>query len=195
MRRGLGNLMVGLVLATAVAACGTDTGEPAADDPESSPPAAPSATPSTLGPIPDLTVATTGEQPCSDPERTELDAALANGGVWMPNTDLARMDDLVDAWLCTPKLPALQWEDVTILFLPEAPKGSPRAYFRDTVERLGRGEIASALDGPALVLDADGDQPAEVDMIMGDTHIVLVGQGDTTGDDLLAVARSMTPLH
>ena len=28
MRRGLGNLMVGLVLATAVAACGTDTGEP-----------------------------------------------------------------------------------------------------------------------------------------------------------------------
>ena len=30
---------------------------------------------------------------------------------------------------------------------------------------------------------------------MGDTHIVLVGHGDTTGDDLLAVARSMTPLH
>ncbi len=113
----------------------------------------------------------------------------------MPNTDLARMDDLVDAWLCAPALPALQWEDVTILFLPEAPKSSPRAYFKDAVERLDRGRIATALGVPALVLNADGDQPAEVDVIMGDTHIVLVGQGDTTGDELLAVAGSMAPLH
>ena len=32
---------------------------------------------------------------------------------------------------------------------------------------------------------------------MGDTHIVLVGHGDTTrsADQLLAVAASMAPLH
>ncbi len=180
MRRGLASLVTGLVMASAVAGCGDDPGERAADDPESSAPATPSATPSTPGPIPDLTVATTGEQPCSDARRAGLDAAIANGGVWMPNADLARMDDLVDAWLCSPKLPALQWEDVTILFLPEAPKGSPRAYFQDAVDRLGRGEIATALGAPALVLDAEGDQPAEVDVIMGDTHIVLVGQDATT---------------
>ena len=154
------------MLALAVTGCGSDSGERAADDPApsstsastSAAPSSPIATPSTLGPIPDLTVATTGEQPCTEAKRAELDEAIANGGVWMPNADLARMDDLVDAWLCGSSVPALQWEDVTIVFLPDAPKGSARAYFRDAVDRLGRGRIASALGTPALVLDADGDQ-------------------------------------
>jgi hypothetical protein len=194
VRRALGSLALALGLALAFAGCVSDSGDRATDEPESSP-AAPSSTPSTLALIPDLTVATTGEQPCSDARRSDLDAALANGGVWMPNTDLARMDDLVGAWLCTPTLPALQWDGLTVLFLPEAPKGSPRAYFQDAVDRLGRGRIDAALDSPALVLDPDGDSPAEVDLIMGDTHIVLVGTGDTTGDELLAVADSMSPLH
>ena len=85
--------------------------------------------------------------------------------------------------------------DLTILFLPKAPKGSPRAFFDQATETIGRGSVESALGSPALVLEPDGDQPAEVDLVMGSTHIVLIGHGDTTGQDLLAVADSMAPLH
>ena len=91
------------------------------------------------------------------------------------------MDDLEQAWTCAPDLPALQWPDLTILFLPEAPSGSPRAYFEETADRLGRGTVEKALGSTALVLEPEGDQPAEVDVVMGDTHIVLIGRGATTG--------------
>jgi hypothetical protein len=195
VRRALGAALLALV----VSGCGADTGDRAADptvDSSAEPTAPPP--PSQPAPLPrDLTVATTEEQPCGHPRKIELDRAIRSGGVWMPTDDLALQDDLSAAWLCAPRLPALQWEDVAVLFLPDAPPGSPRAFVEDAVDRLGRGRIASALGGPALVLDPDADGPAEVDLIMGDTHIVLVGLGesDVSGDDLLRVARSMAPLH
>ena len=153
-------------------------------------------TPSTPGPIPDLTVATTGEQPCSDARRAALDEAIANGGVWMPNADLARMDDLVRRLALQSEAagPAVGGRHHPLP--PGGAEGLSRARTsrtRSTASGAARSPPHSG--GPALVLDADGDQPAEVDVIMGDTHIVLVGQDATTGDELLAVARSMTPLH
>jgi hypothetical protein len=160
----------------------TDSSEPS--DPDSG-----------RGPLAGLTVALTGERPCEDARRSSLDEVIASGGVWMPDAPLARMAELAGAWSCAPDLPALQWPGVTILFLPGAPRGSARAFFEDGIAELGRGRVGSVLGGPALVLDAEGDRPAEVDVVMGDTHIVLVGGRDVTGEQLLHVARSMAPLH
>jgi hypothetical protein len=140
-------------------------------------------------------VALTGDRPCADARRSSLDEVIASGGVWMPDAPLARMGDLTGAWSCARDLPALQWEAVTILFLPEVPRGSARAWLEDGIADLGRGRLDTALGGPALVLDPDGGRPGEVDLVMGDTHVVLVGRGDVTGDELLDVARSMAPLH
>jgi hypothetical protein len=194
MLRTLGTAL----LAVALTACGTGDGD-SADDPPSSPTTPPTtptpAAPTTLGPLPDLTVATTGEQPCTSAKRVVFDRALASGGVWMPNAPLARMDDLEDAWLCAPDLPALQWQDVVIVFLPDAPDGHPRQFFVQAIDDLGRGTIENALGVPALVLEPDGEQPAEVELVMGSTHIVLIGQGAATGEELLEVAASMAPLH
>ncbi len=113
----------------------------------------------------------------------------------MPNAEQARMDDLEQAWTCSRDLPALEWPGLTILFLPDAP-ARPRAFFEGAAERLG-GRVDSALGVPALVLDAEGQRPAEVDLVMGDTHIVLLGVGDQepSADELLGVADSMAPLH
>jgi hypothetical protein len=193
MRSRLGASFLGLGLALALTACGS--GPDDSDDSAGDAPTTPETSPTTPGPLPDLTVATTGDRPCTEARRVAFDRALASGGVWMPNADLARLDDLQDAWLCAPALPALQWADVVIVFLPDAPQGGPRRFFEKAIDDLGRGSVEDALGVPALVLEPAGDQPAEVDVIMGDTHIVLLGQGDATGDQLLEVAASMAPLH
>jgi hypothetical protein len=194
-----------LILLGALGGCGSDPAERTGDagststgdtdGPSASGSASPSDATTAGGPLAGLTVALTGEHPCEDARRSSLDEVIASGGVWMPDAPLARMDALAGAWSCAPDLPALQWERVTILFLPDAPRGSARAVFEEAVAELGRGRVASVLGGPALVLDAAGDRPAEVDVIMGDTHIVLVGRRGATGEQLLHVARSMAPLH
>jgi hypothetical protein len=199
MRSALGILL----LALALGACGTD--EPDHADEHAGGHASSSATPSDSasptpsatghGPLADLVVQSLGTHPCTDAKKAVVDEAISSGGVWMPTAEPALMDDLQQAWICARDLPALQWPDLTILFLPEAPKGSPRAFFEQAAEDLGRGSVESVLGSPALVLEPEGDQPAEVDVVMGTTHIVLVGRGDTTGGDLLDVAESMAPLH
>jgi len=203
MRGLLGTLALVVGVGGAVAGCGDDgsdhasetSGGHASSSPSASGSTSPEPTGTGDGPLADLAVATLGSHPCTKATKSSLDEAIASGGVWMPSAKPALMDDLEQAWTCAPDLPALQWPDLTILFLPEAPPGSPRAYFEETADRLGRGTVEKALGSPALVLEAEGDQPAEVDVVMGDTHIVLIGRGATTGSDLLAVAASMAPLH
>jgi hypothetical protein len=201
MRGVLGTLA--LVAVVGVAGCGDDGSDHASETSgghsSSSPSAGGSASPEPTGTgdgsLADVAVATLGSHPCPKAMKSSLDEAIASGGVWMPSAEPALMDDLEQAWTCAPNLPALQWPDLIILFLPEAPSGSPRVYFEEAADRLGRGTVEKALGSPALVLEPEGDQPAEVDVVMGDTHIVLVGRGATTGSDLLEVAASMAPLH
>lgn len=183
MRRTLGIL----TLTAALAGCGSDTSS--TEEPTPTP------TATARGALADLTVASLDEQPCADAGETSLDEAIASGGVWMPTAKPALMDDLGQAWTCAPDTPALQWPELTIVFLPEAPPGDPDEFFQDAADRLGRGSLEEVLGSPALVLEPEGDEPAEVETVMGDTHIVLVGSGATTGDELLAVAGSMAPLH
>ena len=186
MLRALGTAL----LALALAACGSDpaddasspssTGTPSRDDGGTT--------------IADLEVATSADRPCAEAERTSLDEAIASGGVWMPNAEQARMDDLEQAWTCGRDLPALEWPDLTIMFLPDAP-ARPGAFFEEAAGKVG-GRVDSVLGVPAFVQDAQDDTPAEVELVMGDTHIVLVGTDPgVSSDQLLEVAASMAPLH
>lgn len=187
MLRTLGTAL----LALALVACGSDTGDDASGPSSTSTPAGDDGTTTA---IVDLVVATSGIRPCAEAERTSLDEAIASGGVWMPNAEQARMDDLEQAWTCSRDLPALEWPGLTIIFLPDAP-ARPRAFFEEAAGKVG-GRVDSVLGVPALVLDAGDDTPAEVELVMGDTHIVLVGTDpEVSADQLLEVAASMAPLH
>ena len=79
--------------------------------------------------------------------------------------------------------------------VPARCSARPRAFFEETAGKVG-GRVDSVLGVPAFVLDAQDGPPAEVELVMGDTHIVLVGTDpEVSSDQLLEVAASMAPLH
>jgi len=186
MLRALGTAL----LALSLAACGSNTADEASSPASTSTPSGEDGTTT----IADLEVATSGDLPCAEAKQTSLDEAIASGGVWMPNAEQARMDDLEQAWTCSRDLPALEWPGLTIMFLPDAP-ARPRAFFEEAAGKVG-GRVDSVLGVPAFVLEAQDEAPAEVELVMGDTHIVLVGTNpEASPDQLLEVAASMAPLH
>jgi hypothetical protein len=185
MRRTLGVLAV-LVVVVALAGCASDSPQ-RADDPD------PSDNPFGEVLLAGLTVATMAEPPCVEAKRSTLDEAVASGGVWMPSVEPALIDDLEHVWSCGDGRWALDWPELTIMFLPEAPK-RPRAYFEKAADQLD-GRVEPVLGVPAFVLGGGGVLPDEVEIVMGDTLIVLFGNEHLTTDELVTVANSMAPLH
>jgi hypothetical protein len=182
VRRTLG----ALALVVALAGCTSDPTE-TADDP------GPSDSPLGEVTLAGLQVATSAEHPCVEAKPSTLDEAVASGGVWVPSVEPGLVDDLEHVWSCGDGQWALDWPELTIMFLPDPPR-KPRAYFEQAAGKLG-GRVESVLGAPAFVLGGDGVLPDEVDIAMGDTLIVLFGNEHLTTDELLTVADSMVPLH
>ncbi|GAB3853511.1 hypothetical protein GCM10028801_06270 [Nocardioides maradonensis] len=137
-------------------------------------------------------------KPCLGGVKTPLASLPAQAGpaVWMPSAALANKTNLTGVWSCGTG-PALTFGNISVYFEPATnTPDDKKQWFTDLAEQGHGGQVETLLGQPAFVDGPDGNGGVgEAVVVVGNTLIRVIGDGQATGDDLAAIVSSIDVAH